>query len=168
MEENKFIFIISISINAIVMYKYDIMLYWSTLPDKKFSAQTSIASAKFLVLEQSLNLSQQFPFDFCSFPAGQGEPLPQGEPSLGSLVGTQLCPIWLLLGIMGLCAQWEGQKNPAEDLPCSSKGLHFPSALKGAGSRHNTGLQKQKQILHYSLVSGRLSPISSERVLGFS
>lgn len=107
MEENVLRFINSISINATVIHKYDIKLYWLTLPDETFSAQTSIASAKFLVLRQSLNLSQQFPFNFCSFPAGQGKPLPLGEPSL---VGTQLCPFWLLLGIKGLCGQWEGQK----------------------------------------------------------
>lgn len=51
-------------------------------------------------------------------------------------------------------------ENPAEALPCSPEGFRFPSALKGAGSRHNTGPQKQKQILHYPLVSGRLSPSS--------
>lgn len=105
MEENVFKFINSTSINATVRYKYDMKLYRSTLPDETFSAQTSTASAKFLVLRQSLNLCQQFPFNFCSFPAGQGKPLPPGEPSLESLVGTQLHPIWLLLGIMGLCGQ---------------------------------------------------------------
>lgn len=73
MKESMFRLINSISINATVMYKYDIVLYWSTLPDETFSAQTSIASAKFLGLRQSLNLSQQFPFNFCSFPAGQGK-----------------------------------------------------------------------------------------------
>lgn len=105
-----FRFINSVSINTTVMYKYDITLYWLTLPDETFSAQTCIACAKFLVLRQSFHLSQQFPFNFCSFPAGQGKPLPLGEPPLESLVGTHLCPIWLLLGIMGLCGQWERQK----------------------------------------------------------
>ena len=37
------------------------------------SAQRSIASAKFLFLRQSPNLSQHFPFNFCSFPTGQGK-----------------------------------------------------------------------------------------------
>lgn len=111
------------------MYKYDIMLYGSTLPDKAFSAQTYIASPKFLFLKQSLNFSQQFPFNFCSFPAGQGEALPQGELSLGSLVGTQLCPIWLLLEIMGLCSMARA-KTPLRTHPAPQRDFISPLLSK--------------------------------------
>lgn len=100
------------------------LLYWSTLPDERFSTQTSIASAQFLFLRQSLNLSQQFPFDFCSFPAGQGKPLPLGEPSLESLGGAQLSPVWLLLGIWDSVNNGKGKYpvriHPAPQRDCIS------------------------------------------------
>lgn len=48
-------------------------------------------------------------------------------------------------------------KNSAEEPPCSPKGGCFPFALKGDESRHNTTLQKKKQVLQHTTIPGKLS-----------